>query len=406
MKKKKQKKWIKPRHKIARNLIYTFFAPHVRRRYGVKVEKFKNQGDRQYLILLNHQTAYDQFLVGMAFEGSVYYVASEDLFSLGFVSKVIKHLVAPIPIKKQTTDVGAVLTCKRVVKEGGTIAIAPEGNRTYSGKTEYFNPAIAGLAKLLKLPIAFLRIEGGYGVHPRWSDVVRKGEGMRAYVSRVMEVDEYMNLDNDALNAEIEKELFVDDTTLGGEFKHKQLAEYLERVLYVCPKCGLATFVSHDDIVECKKCGLKARYLPNKQIKGENGDVPFTFIKDWYDYQVDFMSKLDLSSFGEKQIFADQKGKLFNVILYKKKKVISKNISITAFNDRLAFLNKKLSIVLGFDEITAVTVLGKNKLNVYANERVYQIKGDKRFNAIKYVNLYYHYLNEKEGIKDGRFLGL
>jgi hypothetical protein len=51
------------------------------------------------------------------------------------------------------------MNCLRVAREGGTIALAPEGNRTYSGKTEYMNPAIAALARKLALPIAL------YSVH-------------------------------------------------------------------------------------------------------------------------------------------------------------------------------------------------------------------------------------------------
>ena len=63
-------------------------------------------------------------------------------------------------------------------------------------------------------------------------------------------------------------------------------------------------------------------------------------------------------------------------------------------------------MVLPLDEISAVTVLGKNKLNVYHKDNVYQIKGDRSFNAIKYVNIYHHYKNLKEGNENGGFLGL
>ena len=57
--------------------------------------------------------------------------------------------MAPIPIKKQTMDITAVKNCILVAREGGTICIAPEGNRTYSGRTEYMRPSIASLAKKL-----------------------------------------------------------------------------------------------------------------------------------------------------------------------------------------------------------------------------------------------------------------
>ena len=147
MTKEKKKPWIRFRHRVVRNVLFPTLGTYSRLTYGIHIEKFREQGDRQYLILFNHQTAFDQFFVGMAFRGPVYYLASEDLFSNGWVSSVIRYLVAPIPIKKQTTDIAAVKRCLTVAKEGGTIAIAPEGNRTYSGKTEYINPAIVALAK-------------------------------------------------------------------------------------------------------------------------------------------------------------------------------------------------------------------------------------------------------------------
>ena len=207
---KKKKKWIYPRHQVVRNLLYLVMYPYCRLKFGVKIERMKDQQNRPYLILLNHQMVFDQFFVGMAFKGHIYYVATEDIFSLGWVSSLIRYLIAPIPIKKQTTDVHAVRTCYKVAKEGGTIAIAPEGNRTYSGKTEYMNPAIAALAKTLNLPIAFFRIEGGYGIQPRWCDKIRRGK-MRAYFSRVVMPEEYKEWSNDELYQVIQKELYVNE---------------------------------------------------------------------------------------------------------------------------------------------------------------------------------------------------
>ena len=153
MKERKQpKRWIRFRHRVVRNLLYVILVPYCRIRYGIRPEKFVQQGDRAYLILLNHQTPFDQFFAGISFKGPVYYLATEDIFSLGWISDLIRYLLAPIPIRKQTTDISAVMTCIKVAREGGTVCIAPEGNRTYSGKTLYMNPAIAGLAKKMGLP--------------------------------------------------------------------------------------------------------------------------------------------------------------------------------------------------------------------------------------------------------------
>ena len=85
----KKPKWIKTRHKVVRNLAAMVIKPYSKLKYGITVEKFREPKKRQYLILYNHQTAFDQFFVGMSFKGAVYYLASEDLFSNGFVLALV-----------------------------------------------------------------------------------------------------------------------------------------------------------------------------------------------------------------------------------------------------------------------------------------------------------------------------
>ena len=400
--KKKKNKWICPQHKFMRNLIYMLVYPFAKLKYHIKIKKQKNV--EQCLILSNHQTAFDQFFISFAFKQHVYYVASEDLFSMGWVSRFIKWAVAPIPIKKQTTDLKAVKDCLRVAKEGGTIAIFPEGNRTFSGKTETIKKSIVKLIKALKLPIAFFKIEGGYGVQPRWSDVVRKGK-MRGYVSRVITPEEIATLTEEELLKTIEDGLYVNEAVKDAEFKHKKSAEYLERAAYVCPFCDLSEFESHGDVVECKKCGKKFRYLPTKQLEGIGFESPFEFFADWYEYQENFVNKLDVLQYCEKPMYCDTAA-FFEVIPYDKKVKLSNQIRLSLFGDRIEVKNGTENLVFSFDEIGAVTVLGRNKLNIYHGGKIYQIKSGKRFNALKYVNIYHRYKNLKAEDKELTFLGL
>lgn len=397
---KKKKRWIKPRHKFTRNFVAFALWGYIKCKYHIKYEKFKDD-KRAYLILYNHQTAFDQFFIGSVFKKPVYYVASEDLFSNGFISSVIRYLVAPIPIKKQTTDPKAVMDCFRVAREGGSIAIAPEGNRTYSGTTEYMNGAIVPLVRRLKLPLVLFRIEGGYGVQPRWTDKNRKGK-MTAKVSRILEVSEVEKLTDEQLFYIIKTQLYVDEREITERYTGKRLAEHLERVAYVCPDCGLSRFVSKGNLISCEKCGKTIEYLPNKQLKGVNCDFPFTFVKDWYDYQKQFIIKTDLSEFKEKPIWTE-KGNLFSVELYKRKKLLKKKAEILLYYDKLRLDDK----LLPFDEISTITVLGRNKLNVYYKDNLYQVKSYKGFNALKFVNVYYKY-KEMQKSKNGHveFLGL
>lgn len=404
MKKNKKKPWLKSRHRIVRNVLCYTLGIYSRLKYRIKIDKLREQEKRPYLILMNHQTAHDQFFVGMAFRGPVYYLASEDIFSMGALSSIIKFLVAPIPIKKQTVDVKAIMTCLRVAKEGGTIAIAPEGNRTYSGRTEYMSSSIAPLARKLGMPIALFRIEGGYGTHPRWSDVVRKGK-MHAYFSRVISPEEYATLSDDELFAIIKNELYVDEAVCDIDYRHKRLAEYLERAIYVCPFCGLSEFESHNDIIKCKKCNREVRYLPTKELQGVGFDLPYRFVAEWYDAQAKFINELDVIESTDAAMY-NECVDLYEVIPYKKKNLICKGAALSLYGDRIELDINGNEKVCTFDTTSAVTVLGKNKLNIYHGDNVYQIQGGKRFNALKYVHIYNRARNLLRGDKDGEFLGI
>ena len=214
----------------------------------------------------------------------------------------------------------------KIAREGGTICIAPEGNRTFHGRSVYMKPAIASLAKKLGLPIAIFRIEDGYGIHPRWSDVIRKGK-MRSYVSRVVEPEEYANMTPAQLSALIEQELWVDEARVTGQFRHKKNAEFLERLLYVCPRCGLSTFESHDDLVTCRKCNLKVRHLPTKELEGVDCEIPYRFVADWYDAQCDFVNRLDLLSLTETPVY-EETVSFRRVNVYKNKELLAKEAKV------------------------------------------------------------------------------
>ena len=403
--KEKQKRWTHPRHGVVTNIVKAVLAPYCRWRYGVAVEPFAGQGDRPYLVLYNHQTPFDQFFVGMAFKGAVYYMATEDIFSLGWISDVLRWLVNPIPIRKQTTDIQAVMNCMRIAREGGTIAIAPEGNRTYSGRTEYMNPAIAGLIKKLKLPVALFRIEGGYGIEPRWSSVTRKGK-MKAYVGEVIEPEEIEVMTKDQIMQRLRQGLDVREDCVSGEFRHKKSAEFLDRAMYVCPDCGLAAFYSQGQIIRCTKCGWEIRYLPTKELEGVQKPFPHRFVYQWYQAQKNYVNSLDLTQCTREPLFRDR-ARLSEVLLYKKKKLLRDQASFALYGNRVVVdEGSDNELVLPFEAIHAASALGRNKLNLYVGDTVYQVKGDNHFNSLKYVNLYFRFKNMQKGDLHGEFLGL
>jgi len=184
-----------------------------------------------------------------------------------------------------------------------------------------------------------------------------------------------------------------------GRCRHGQrLAEFLDRVMYVCPACGLSEFYSEGDIISCKQCGKQIRYLPSKEF---SGDFPFRFVNDWYEYQKDYVNQLDTQDYTAAPMY-EETADIYRVIPYQRKELLDQGAGIALFGDRLVMGLRSLP----FEEISTMAVLGRNKLNIYHKDGLFQLKGDKRFNALKYVQLFYRSKNIAKGDIDGKFLGL
>ena len=125
------------------------------------------------------------------------------------------------------------------------------------------------------------------------------------------------------------------------------------------------------------------------------------------DYQNDFVNSFDPFSAVDEPLYTEDVS-LYEVELYKDKKLINESCSISLYGDKLRVTSGGDTLVeLSFTESGgAVTILGKNKLNIYTGKHVYQIKGDKRFCALKYINLYHRFKNVSSEDKDVKFLGI
>ncbi|MBR2891411.1 MAG: 1-acyl-sn-glycerol-3-phosphate acyltransferase [Bacilli bacterium] len=393
-----KKKWSRVRHRVITVVVRFFLRPIMRIKYGFKGKKFKG-GKRGYLVLSNHQTSMDQFFIACILGRKTYYIGSDDLLTIRFLSPLLQWAVRLIPYKKASTDFTILRTCRQVASENCNIVMFPEGNRTYTGKTCYINPTVAKMIKFLKMPVAFVHIENGYGVLPRFANKERKGK-CSAEVFEVLEYDEYKDLSNEQIEQLVKEKLSFDESIPSGPFKSKRKAEYLERVIYNCPICGFSHFISNKDTLTCMKCNASVDYNEYKQFESKDGKIPFKNVDEWYSYQRKYISNLSLSSFEENQCIFEDKGNLFLVIPRKKKQLLLEYCNILLFKDRIEFITEKEHFKLLLEDIVSSGVFGKNKVNFYTKEKTYQIKSDVHFNALKYVEMIYKYKQEIGGASD------
>ena len=71
-----------------------------------------------YVVVCNHVTDWDPLLVGAAFRNQMYFLASEHIMRLGFVSRLLDWLVHPIVRQKGGSAAGTVLEMLRVTRAG------------------------------------------------------------------------------------------------------------------------------------------------------------------------------------------------------------------------------------------------------------------------------------------------
>lgn len=378
--KKKQKHWVKKRHAAVFAFLRFAMAPFLWLRYHYRAEKAPIRKG-PCIVLSNHQATTDPFFISKAFPFQLYFYASDDLFNLK-VSPLIRYLAAPIPKSKSVADLKAVMISLRVLREGGAIGITPEGNRTLSGRLWEMGDSVAKLVKTAKVPLVLFNLCGGYGTDPRWGVKIRRGTKFVGRVRRILTPEEYAGMSDEELFGIIKNELDVDDTLSGERYKSRRRAEYIERALYMCPVCGsIGTIHSHGTGFCCTSCKTEAEYTEDLKISPPVGG--YSRIYEWYEWERQEIVRRILG--GEKISDGDI---LFRESVKLQKKIKLPGNTVTLDKDSLMISGGGAETRYPLAEIDAITAVGKKKFNFYYKGKILQVKGGKRFCAIKYVHAF------------------
>ena len=280
-----KKKKIRVREPLWLGFIKIFAGPFMRLKWGYKIKgKYRAKKGEKIIVLANHQTDIDPLLIRLSFNRYLYTVATDTVFSNPKSSKWLVRLGA-IPKKKGLADVKSVMNMISTAKNGGSILLFPEGNRSFAEFQFYITENLAGLLQKLKCTIVLFNFHGGFGVSPRFGSKRRKGP-FYGEIKRVLKLEEYENLSNEELNKIVVDDLKVFDADSGASYKSNTRAEYLERMYFVCPKCGdIHSLKSEGNILKCHNCGLEVEYTEKLTLKSNDPEFKYTKLNDWYEFQ-------------------------------------------------------------------------------------------------------------------------
>ncbi|MBR4557461.1 MAG: hypothetical protein IKO15_08270, partial [Clostridiales bacterium] len=194
--------------------------------------------------------------------------------------------------RKFINDQYLIKNIMKVIKRGDVMVIYPEARYANVGTNSHLTPSVAKLAKLLKVPVVTINMQGNYLQQPIWNLKERKGARLHADLKCVVTADEIDKLSVDEILGRISKELTYDEYKYQLDNKIKiddeWRAEGLHFPLYRCRKCGKDfAMTSSGSKITCKFCGDSYEMDEYGQLHSKSGET--IHIPDWYEWQRGFV---------------------------------------------------------------------------------------------------------------------
>lgn len=383
---KSKPKYVLRRHKIYNKMLKVLIRPFLFLAFNYRIKnKYKISKGESVVVMSNHQTDLDPILIEFSFNKHLYPVGTDTIFH-GLGGKLLRHCFGAIAKRKGEADIAAVASMNEAISEGGSILFFPEGNRSYAEFQFFISENLPMMLKNFKSTIVLFNLHGGTGTYPRWKDKHKRKGKFYGEVHEVLKYEDYKDIPNDILLQRIKDGIKVFDSESGERYKSEYRAEQLERMLFVCPKCGTHSHIrSEKDQIICDNCGLHVTFTEDLHLESEDKDFDFHILNDWYQYQKKWLLNYEVKP--DSKIFEDKNITAYIADPYtKRREIYSGKVILT---DKEIILGTKKFDLSG---ITSASALSGNRFSFTHKDHQYMVVGLERFNPLKYV-LAFHRLD-------------
>lgn len=182
----------------------------------------------------------------------------------------------------------------KVVKNGGSLALFPEGIQSLSGSTHPVNPATCKFIKKAGLPVVFAYTQGSYLSCPRYIREEKRGKVFVNY-KILFTPEDLKAMTEEQIYQKLMQHFRYDDFAFNKQARIKYVGKHhnvagLNNILYICPKCKQkhAFDISLDkgnEQMVCNKCGYAVTLNEYYDLIVKNGDQYFEDIDKWCRWQ-------------------------------------------------------------------------------------------------------------------------
>lgn len=332
-------------------------------------------------ILCNHNTDYDFCLLALVSAQPMDFVATESIMRMGPVAKWAALKLKPILHDKGSKGIVTLKAITKRLKQGRSVALFPEGNRSFDGRTGKISDSIGKIATITGATIIIYRLSGGYLTTPRWGKGIRKGK-MQGNVVRMLSYDDLLVMSDEEIQKTIEEGLYTDayeeQAAVPIRYKNSRRAEFIETLLFICPACGsIGTLSSRKNKCICS-CGYEMEMDEYGYLTDSNHER--VSITEKFDKQKELLQKKLLSE-NEGPMWQDE----VTVTLLNPEHEISekKKSTLYAYRDSILVGEERLDI----SHISSIDIVQRNRLSIHVQgwSQHYEILGSKTFNAVKYL---------------------
>lgn len=356
-----------------------------------------------YIVISNHLTNWDPILIGLNFGRSMYYVATDQLLRMGLKSKLLLYFFSPIARAKTAQETQTVITIFRRLKDKCNICIFAEGMMSFDGETCEIQPSIGKLVKRAGVTLVTYRFTGAYFTFPRWARFIRRGK-MEGNPVQIYSPEKIASMKEgeiyEAIIKDISVSAYAEQEKAPVVYCGKNRAEYLETVLYCCPKCRqFGALTSRGDMLSCV-CGFQVRFNELNYFEIPNsgqGEAPFKTITDWCNWQRKEVEKLagTLNSMDANvPVFTDTGQKLFEVQSYASSTLVADG-KLCLYKDRLSLIPCEGGASSGkpfdfpFDTIIEMSCFAMMRILFSTNKnKVFEIHSKHPRSALKYLDFF------------------